>query len=59
MFKIKDRVKILSNAPYVGNIGTVVSVDDRFVGKDDRLYVKLDYRQDTVCFWPSELEAFS
>ena len=58
MLKIKNRVKVVSNAPFAGNVGTVIAVDDRLVGNDGRLYVKLDYRRETVCFWPNELETF-
>lgn len=57
--KISDRVKIRDNAPFARNTGTVVEIDRRFtMSGNDRLYViKLDSTQDTVCFWPNELES--
>lgn len=57
MLKIKDRVKVTGKC-YLGNTGTVVELDNRLVGNDGRVYVKLDHRQrlGPICFWPDELD---
>lgn len=57
MIKIGDTVRIQDGKLWslTGKIGTVVALDDRLIGDDSQMYVKLIDYPAPIAFWPSEL----